>query len=296
MKHAFMIMAHKNYNQLTKLLYLLDHPDVEIFLHIDKKSKEYIPPNLVHSKINLLKRIKVNWGGYSLIKCELELLKSALENNELRYFHLITGQDLILKKIDKILDFFEKYRDKNFIHFDRPIKSIDRYDRIKYYRIFQDIVSKRTFLGKIIISLFQERIFCFLQKILKIDRTKKCKNICFKSGSQFFSITREFAEYIVKNEKNIKKYFMYTTCGDEMFIQTLAYNSKFKETLYNKKFNDKCSANQRYIDWNTGTPYTWRDSDIEDLIESEYLFARKFDENIDLKIIDNIIKKIKSDI
>lgn len=41
MKHAFMIMAHNNYNQLTKLLYLLDYPDVEIFLHIDKKSEKY---------------------------------------------------------------------------------------------------------------------------------------------------------------------------------------------------------------------------------------------------------------
>lgn len=60
MKHAFMIMAHNNYNQLTKLLYLLDHPEVEIFLHIDKKSKEYIPPKLVYSKINLLERIRIN--------------------------------------------------------------------------------------------------------------------------------------------------------------------------------------------------------------------------------------------
>ncbi len=292
MKHAFMIMAHNNYNQLTKLLYLLDHPEVEIFLHIDKKSKEYIPPKLVYSKINLLERIRINWGGYSLIKCELELLKLALENNELRYFHLMTGQDLILRKIDKILDFFEKYRDKNFIHFDRAIKSIDRYKRIKYYRIFQDIVSKRTFLGKIVISLFQERIFCLLQKVLGINRTKKYENVNFKSGSQFFSITREFAEYVVKNEKYIKKYFMYTSCGDEMFIQTLAYNSKFRETLYSKKFNDNCSANQRYIDWNTGTPYTWRSSDIEDLLESGYLFARKFDENIDSEVIDKIIMEV----
>lgn len=291
-----MIMAHNNYSQLTKLLYLLDNPNVEIFLHIDKKSKKYTPPKLVYSKINLLERMKINWGGYSQINCELKLLKLALKNNKLKYFHLITGQDLILKRIDKVLDFFQKYEDKNFIHYDREIKSLDRYKRIRYYRLFQDMVSKRTFLGKIIISIFQERIFCLLQKILGIDRSKKYKNIQFKSGSAYFSITREFAEYIVENEENIEKYFTYTTCGDEMFVQTLAYNSRFKETLFNDKYNDKCSANQRYIDWNTGTPYIWRKSDIEDLFESNCLFARKFDEKVDSEVIDEIIERIRNDI
>lgn len=208
------------------------------------------------------------------------------------YFHLLTGQDLILKNIKYILNFFEINKGKNFIHFDREVKSIDRYKRIRYYRIFQDIVSKRTFLGKILISIFQEKIFCLIQKVLKIDRSKNYKNIKFKSGSAYFSITREFAKYVVENEEAIRKYFINTVSGDEMFIQTLAYNSKFRETLYNKKFNDSCSANQRYIDWNTGTPYTWRNTDIEDLLESEYLFARKFDKNIDSEVIDKIIMEV----
>lgn len=35
--HAYLIMAHKNIEQLKKLLKLLDAPDNDIFLHIDKK-------------------------------------------------------------------------------------------------------------------------------------------------------------------------------------------------------------------------------------------------------------------
>lgn len=81
-----------------------------------------------------------------------------------------------------------------------------------------------------------------------------------------------------------------------MFVQTLVYNSKFKETLFNDKYNDKCSANQRYIDWNTGTPYIWRKSDVDDLFESNYLFARKFDEKVDSEVIDEIIARIRNDI
>lgn len=63
MKHAFLIMAHKNFNQLTKLLQLLDNPDVEIFLHIDIRSSKYELPILKYSKIKEIKREKINWGG-----------------------------------------------------------------------------------------------------------------------------------------------------------------------------------------------------------------------------------------
>ena len=44
----------------------------------------------------------------------------------------------------------------------------------------------------------------------------------------------------------------------------------------------------RYIDWNRGNPYIWRNKDYDELINSEYLFARKFDYNKDKEIINRI--------
>ena len=35
-------------------------------------------------------------------------------------------------------------------------------------------------------------------------------------------------------------------------------------------------------------PYTWREEDFEELINSNYLFARKFDETVDSTIIELI--------
>ena len=40
---------------------------------------------------------------------------------------------------------------------------------------------------------------------------------------------------------------------------------------------DDCHANMRWIDWKRGNPYTFEDGDYEELIASDYLFARKFD-------------------
>ena len=37
MKHAFLIIAHSQYNILQVLVELLDHPKTDIFILIDKK-------------------------------------------------------------------------------------------------------------------------------------------------------------------------------------------------------------------------------------------------------------------
>ena len=76
----------------------------------------------------------------------------------------------------------------------------------------------------------------------------------------------------------------------------MVYNSKYKNQLYDKKFDDSIEANKRLIDWNrgnNGNPYVWKISDKELIDKSECLFARKFDINIDEEIVNYIISKIK---
>ena len=49
---------------------------------------------------------------------------------------------------------------------------------------------------------------------------------------------------------------------------------------------------KRYIDSNRGGPYVFRKEDFNDLINSEALFARKFDLNVDREIVDMIFEKL----
>jgi len=69
-------------------------------------------------------------------------------------------------------------------------------------------------------------------------------------------------------------------------------NSRFKENLYHKESDGDYVAIMRKIDWNRGTPYTWLKKDYEELINSEFLFARKFSETVDSEIIDKIFNKL----
>ena len=79
-KHAYLIVAHNNFYILEKLIRLIDDTRNDIYLHIDKKTKnfdfEYFKKIPKHSNIYFIKRLNVGWGAFSLIKTELSLFKS----------------------------------------------------------------------------------------------------------------------------------------------------------------------------------------------------------------------------
>ena len=136
--HAYLIIAHKNFDQLAKLLSLLDDKRNDIYIHIDKKSIfTYIDKNLLlrsvnHSKVYFVHRITVTWGAYSNVGSEMELLKAAVKNNY-EYYHLLSGQDLPLKTQDEIHSFFDSNKGKEFVHFGTEEYQKTQIYRIKYY-------------------------------------------------------------------------------------------------------------------------------------------------------------------
>ena len=139
-----------------------------------------------------------------------------------------------------------------------------------------------------------------IQKLCRVDRQKHNPyELCF--GSSWFSITDEFAFYILEHWDYLLNNFKHTFAPDEIYVQTLCYNSKFKDRLYMDNMDDDYRASQRYIDWKRGNPYTFTINDYEELMNSGCLFARKFDikteeqREIIEKIYWELIEKGKKD-
>lgn len=288
-KHAYLLIVHEYNYVLETLIKCLDNEKNDIYIHVDRKTKEFpfkkLERCIKKSKIIFIPRIDVYWGGYSQIKAEIELLKNAKKNREYSYYHLLSGADLLLKSSDEIYAFFQKNYGKEFIGVEQ--KEFNSYFRIYYYHL-EKLTSKRDklrLLRKII-----QLVFVYLQKLFFIKRNKK---IIFFKGSNWFSITNNLVEYILKNEKNIEKIYRYTFCADEIFLQTLVMNSEFKNNIYKLKNNNDSESAMRYIDWNRGFPYIFKKEDFNILMESDMLFARKFSDRIDKDIIDMIYKKVK---
>lgn len=272
--HAFLIMAHNEFDILEKVIKLLDDNENHLYIHIDKKVKDFnfdkFSSIAKKSKIFFTNRINVSWGGYSLVQCELLLLKEAIVHNY-EYYHLISGVDLPLKTNEEIHDFFNKNKGKEFISYDKNASDTEIESRIKYYYLLQDKFGRSSKLAYII------QACCIrIQKILNVNRIKDIK-YTLKKGTNWFSITNNLAHYIVEKENEIYNLFRFGCCVDELFLHTMVYNSNFRDKV--------AGDSLRYVDWIRGGPYTFTEEDFDDITSSDKIFARKFSKKVDYDIV-----------
>jgi len=290
--HAYMIIAHRQFDLLAKLITALDDERNDIFVHIDAKVRDFdfekfkVLPK--RSRIYFTPRIGVTWGDFSQVKCELILLaevdKMQKSGRAYDYVHLISGADLPIKSNDEIHRFFNENAGRQFVHFTADNVSESSEGRIKYYHLFR---RHRNILTKIL-----AQIALRVQMLFGVNRLKN-KNIKVQKGCNWFSITGAFAAYIAQASKPLEKIFRFSYCGDEVFVQTALLNSPFADDVYMKNCGNNHLACARLIDWQRGNPYVFKMQDFDLIKNSPAMFARKFDMDVDSEIIDKVLKSIK---
>lgn len=302
LKHAYCIIAHQDSYCLETLINLLDDERNDIFLLIDKKVKKDLTYNLIVKKSQLKilpedKRVDIRWGGLSQIRAELNLFKEAVSTNNYSYIHLLSGADLPLKPQETIHRFYNQLpKDSNVLRFSEgeKIKKNVEY-KTKFYHPYVEFQRFRKdgnpiHLLQDFTAKISRKISVSLQKILGYRRN--WKDLELKKGSQWVSISSAFANYLVENEIFILKRFQGVLCPDEIFLHTMIYNSKFKDSIIDESKGKYPST--RKIDWERGRPYTWRENDFNELINSDALFARKFSSKENKEIIDKISNHLKA--
>lgn len=290
--HAFMIIAHRQFDLLEKLIAALDDERNDIFVHIDSKAHDFdfkkfkaLPQQ---SRIFFTPQTNVTWGDFSQVRCEMLLLaevdKMQKSGTKYEYVHLISGADLPIKSNNQIHAFFKENNGLQFVHFTDDKATKESENRIRYYHLFR---RHRNILTKIL-----AQIALRVQMLFGVDRLKNI-NIKVQKGCNWFSITGEFAAYIAQESERFKKIFRFSYCGDEVFVQTALVNSPFADDVYMKNCGNNHLACARLIDWQRGNPYVFRTEDFEMIKNSPAVFARKFDMDVDSEIIDKVLQSIK---
>lgn len=196
-KHAYLIIAHTNFLQLRKLLEALDDERNDIFVLIDKKSvfnKSTFDNVCKKSSLQFVKRISINWGGFSQIIAELTLFRAAFEHSSYVYYHLLSGMDLPLHNQDYIHAFFEKHGGYEFFTFTgNDIYRREKPElRMKYYYIFHDL-SLGGIFGKLL-NKIQDRLWIPVQRRIGVNRLKR-KTFQIGYGANWVSVTNNFVQY-----------------------------------------------------------------------------------------------------
>ena len=218
----------------------------------------------------------------------LELLECACSADEqYEYIHFLQGSDLPIKSKDEIRAFFEDNQGKQFISIEYERTTMAD-NKCRYYHLFchNRFFRKNRFIKFLNFGCVE------IQKVLGI-----CKNtdISLYQGSALFSITPQFAEYLINHKDEIRRRFKFSLAADECFIQTMIMDSPFREQLYIHARGKTCNA--RLIDRTRpdgkNSPHVWRDDEIA-FIEAqpaEMCFARKFDTRIAAGIVDELRNK-----
>lgn len=275
-------MAHGNFEQLQKLINLLDDRRNMIFLHVDRKVyDEYVSWGGVtsrYSKIYICDSYDVRWADISQTRVELALFDMVV-NSGLCFnrIHLISGSDLPIKSQDYIHEYFRLYPDVEFLSFVSNPKPFER--RLRYYHFFTKYLRNFKFAqwGRRAAMLCQ---FPF------INRLKRCP-YKFQVGPNWCSLTLRAVKAILDAWENCSNYFEYSLSSDECYKQMIL--------SMDCSFTFSPLGNLRFVVWESGgSPRTLSLEDFPTLINSNCLFARKFDLNFNREIVDRIINTVSS--
>jgi len=286
-RHAFLIMAHNNWYTLEKLMLLLDAPWSDIYLHIDKKSRNFDNAKFQHlcnnASVHFVKRHSVIWGNETQIKAEMELFRSAHKNGPYWYYHFLSGTDLPLKSIDEIYQYFDKTQ-SNFLQ----VVPADKYEwRLQtYINVFRQSYIPTSIRKKL--NAWTE----ILQYKFHINRLIWLKKHYpkFGKGHNWCDLTQPAVEALIKASKDIIKFTRFTHCSDELYKQIILLNdSELSKSI--------SPIDIRKIDWSDrdNHPKTYTIEDCQIFISTqpdEYIFARKFDDATTGGGIDLIFKHL----
>lgn len=271
-KHAYLILAHTAPQQLQMLVDCLDYPDNDIFIHWDLNAG-MLPP--IHSRFSpvafVSDRHKVYWGDFSVVEAEYSLFRESRQRYGYSYYHLLSGMDLPIKRQQLIHEECGRCPGIEYVGFSKQNEKEIR------WRAGHRFLFPKKFNSKSVAIRGCRKLSNLFQNMLFLNRNK---TVAVKKGPQWISVTGDFADYILANEMWVRKTFAGTYCPDEMFVQTLCWNSAFKNRVCSP--DDEFAGCRRYINWIDGELKTICGDDLKPMAESDRWFARKFspDENV----------------
>ena len=239
-KIGYIILCHKEPKLVAEIAERVTKGTKNIaVVHVDLKSdiekfKLEIPTT---DQIKFVdNRVSIYWGGFSSIDATMVALQMAMELNCDRYV-LLQGCDYPLHTNDYIEEFFDKNRNVEFLKAYNVTKSKRKFNYMKCfgYHIYDGIDR-----GKKCIPTYIARAFTAFNKLGIKYRKGYYRNA--SNGARYdiywgwahFAITHECAAYILNiynNDTSFNRYFRHVFPADETYLQTIVYNSPFKNKV-----------------------------------------------------------------
>jgi alr4323 protein len=303
MQKNYLILAHKNPLQLSRMIERLDDGASKFFIHLDAKTPiEPFAACLEGGHIRFIEpRERCVWGDFSIVRATILLMEAA--SKEQGVFILMSGQDYPIQSQGYINDFLEHNKEFDFIEIE-PLEEKWKpkmvKDKLEHYHIlhseerghsncyapfahcsvFQKLRTL-THLLKGRLSMKNFKLLCSLPKrVAPFERQY--------AGSQFWAFSeRTFytvLNYIHEHKAALEGYYKYTSSPDEIYFHSVLMDLVAKDSTI------KLKEQITYVNYFRKNN-VFVSEDFDKLTsEKGKLFARKFDTDIDIEIL-NLIDK-----
>lgn len=294
MKLAIVVLAHDRPDQLARLLSALRHPQVRLYLHVDRRSeltpftKALVDAGL--HEVELLPRHPTAWGSADLVDAALEGLAQGVKDG-CAYFALVSGQDFPLRPVEEILAFFEKAGSRSYLEYfplPTPRWRFEGRDRIDFYT-YTVLGRRETCIPRGEDTSFLNRKGRVLNEMLRVRSALKASRhppsyVHPFGGSQWWNLSRAAADQIldfIDEHPDYRRYHAHTLAPDELFFQSILLGTEFAGE------HELVDDTLRFMRWSAkeSHPRVLGMEDLPAMLESESLFGRKFDATVDEAVL-----------
>lgn len=290
--HAYLILAHADIALLRVLIGMLDHPRHHIYIHADAKWKDFDSSMLStkHSPVYVLpKRIDVRWGDYSIVSAEFALFAEAFNRGPYAHYHILSGSDLPIKSTEDILKFFDQHPNQEFVTYWRSESAMaDARFKTDYYHFL--MCYEKSSLPRLL-SIGLAKLRLLISNILYQVLGPRTYPFTIYKGSNWISITHRAVALLLEKADYINKTFRYTRNADEIFAHTILWDSELRDYIHQ---GGEIQYDLHYTNWAMGasSPKTLTEDDLDSVLSSSCLFARKFSSRESAELIKQIQKHI----
>ena len=301
MQKNYLILAHKNPLQLGRMIERLDDGASKFFIHLDAKTPiEPFAACLEGGYIRFIEpRERCVWGDFSIVRATIHLMEAA--SKEQGFFILMSGQDYPIQSQGYINAFLESNKEFDFIEIEpleekwKPkmvkaklehyhiLHSEERghsncYAPFAHCSVFQKLRTL-THLLKGRLSRKNFRLLCSLPKrVAPFERQY--------AGSQFWAFSeRTFyavLNYIREHKAALEEYYKYTSSSDEIYFHSVLMDLVAKDSTI------KLKEQITYVNYfRKNNVFITEDFDKLTSAKGK-LFARKFDTDIDIEILNKL--------
>lgn len=301
MQKNYLILAHKNPLQLSRMIERLDDGASKFFIHLDAKTPiEPFTTCLEGAHIRFIEpRERCVWGDFSIVRATIHLMEAA--SKEQGVFILMSGQDYPIQSQGYINAFLESNKEFDFIEIEpleekwKPKMVKDKlehyhilhseergnsncYAPFRHCSVFQKLRTLMHLLkGRLSVKNF--RLLCSLPKrVAPFERQY--------AGSQFWAFSeRTFyavLNYIREHKAALEGYYKYTSSPDEIYFHSVLMDLVAKDSTI------KLKEQITYVNYfRKNNVFITEDFDKLTSAKGK-LFARKFDTEVDTEILDKL--------